>query len=678
VDDRARDELLELLRSRIARARADRHRALWVAPDALDDAALDRMLRTLELTDVAWLGPDAEGRAGRLGLREARRLLGAERDAIVLDLRRRFDPDALGLAHGAVRAGGALVLRLRRDAPSRLEARVARLLSASDDAPVAEGWPEKPAPAHETADQARAVEALVAMLGAARPAPVVLVADRGRGKSAALGLAAAQALARGLDVRVVAPRREAIETLERFARDDAGLAQRRLRYVGARVDRALDPDALWLVDEAAALPLEVLRALARAPRVAFATTVHGYEGTGRGFTERFLRVLAETREARVLTLREPVRFAAGDPLERMVFELLLLDAAPAPDDAVCDAHADEVTHEVVERDRLARDEGDLRAVFGLLVAAHYRTTPRDLASLLDGADNEVHVLRWRGHAVAAALLAREGGLDEPTLEALRRGGARPTGHALPETMIAHGRAFEAASLRGLRVVRLAVHPALQRRGLGARLLDAVVAEARARELDWVGALFGVAPPLLAFWEGRGFVPVRLSVARGTSTGEHSAAVLRACSSGAEATLARLRAAFVEDLPAQLADPLRELEPDLALAALRGAPVREPRLTDRELEQLAASAFGALPYGVALRATHELVASAVHAPTPGLDDVGRRALVLKVLQHRAWGDVADALGVDGVPNAMRAVRSALRPLLRAHGGERAARWIATFE
>ena len=106
------------------------------------------------------------------------------------------------------------------------------------------------------------------------------------------------------------------------------------------------------------------------------------------------------------------------------------------------------------------------------------------------------------------------------------------------------------------------------------------------------------PALLAFWMRSGFIPVRVSVSRAASSGEHSATVLRPCSTRASALTARLRAAFAEDLPHQLGDSLRGLDPRVALTALRDAPHPEPRLSDRQLEQLVATAFGGLPLGVA--------------------------------------------------------------------------------
>src|SRR5262249_2234735 len=125
----------------------------------------------------------------------------------------------------------------------------------------------------------------------------------------------------------------------------------------------------------------------------------------------------------------------------------------------------------LDRDALAHDETMLRELFGLLVAAHYRTSPRDLSTLLDAPDVEVHALFSGSHPIAAAMIAREGGLDAERIDSMRRGLLRPAGHAMPETFVAHCRLPSAGALTGMRIVRIAVHPALQRRGLGTQLLS---------------------------------------------------------------------------------------------------------------------------------------------------------------------------------------------------------------
>ncbi len=657
------------LRAIVARARVDRQRGvLPIAGDRPWREELLRSLSSLGLTDVACVGADGD--------RKAKSLLGAEVDAVVLDWRERLDPEALGAVHGAIRAGGVLILRVpeQKDFGSRFGAHVARVLAALLRVePSSAMLPPLPAPTSGTEEQRRAVERLAQMIEARDPQPIVLVADRGRGKSAALGIAAGRAIALGMDVRVIAPNKRAIESLERFARRDAGVDEknfaREFRFVEASSARAeRDPSVLFLVDEAAALPVAVLRELSSAPRIAFATTVHGYEGTGRGFTERFLGALRARRPAsEILELREPIRWSAGDPLERFAFDALLLDAAPAK---IVDRDQP-IRYAKVDREALSRDDALLRELFGLLVAAHYRTTPRDLVALLDAPNVAAHALFCGAHPVAAALVSMEGGLSHERTESMMRGVLRPAGHAIPETLVAHCRRAEGGRQRGVRVVRIAVHPALQHGGLGTRLLAEIAREAEAAELDWIGALFGATPDLLAFWMRSGFLPVRISVSRGASTGEHSVLVLKACSRRAQALITELRAAWAEDLPHQLGDALREIDPALVLTALRGAPWRVPHLSEREIDQLVACAFGGLAHAVAASAVFELVAATVHAPNGELDDLARGALVMRVLQRRRWEELVGYLGVESVPFAMRALRAALRPLVLAHAGASAA-------
>ncbi|MFP3345534.1 tRNA(Met) cytidine acetyltransferase, partial [Halomonas sp. SIMBA_159] len=80
------------------------------------------------------------------------------------------------------------------------------------------------------------------------------------------------------------------------------------------------------VDEAAAIPAPMLqKMLSSYSRVVFASTIHGYEGTGRGFAIKFTSVLdAMTPQWRACSMTSPIRWAAGDPLERWLFETLLL------------------------------------------------------------------------------------------------------------------------------------------------------------------------------------------------------------------------------------------------------------------------------------------------------------------------------------------------------------------
>src|SRR5690606_19225168 len=154
----------------------------------------------------------------------------------------------------------------------------------------------------------------------------------------------------------------------------------------------------------------------------------------------------------------PIRWAPDDPVERFVFDALLLDARPAA--AGADDGPGDIDAVVFDRDALVADERALSEVFGLLVHAHYRTVPEDLHRILDAPNLALPGLRSRrdGRVLAVSLVAREGGLPPAMCRDLARGRGRIRAHALPDALVAHLGHEEAGALAMIRSVRLAVHP----------------------------------------------------------------------------------------------------------------------------------------------------------------------------------------------------------------------------
>jgi tRNA(Met) cytidine acetyltransferase len=214
-----------------------------------------------------------------------------------------------------------------------------------------------------TADQAGGLDALSALQNREGDrCAVVVEADRGRGKSSVAGIAAACLAADGDDVCVTAPDRSGVaplfdrakETLAALGalgrgQDDgtagavAATAGGRVRFVAPDAVADVDPDAL-IVDEAAAIPVPTLESYLSVDRLAFVTTVHGYEGTGRGFDVRFRGRLADDRPVTDCRLVTPIRYAPADPVEVWAFRALALNARPAVDPLVADADPDGVAY----------------------------------------------------------------------------------------------------------------------------------------------------------------------------------------------------------------------------------------------------------------------------------------------------------------------------------------------
>jgi tRNA(Met) cytidine acetyltransferase len=565
-----------------------------------------------------------------------------------------------------------------------------------------------------TVDQ---VEAVAALEGLAEPGRAVVVeADRGRGKSSAAGLAAGALALDGRDVLVTAPSYP--NAAEVFARarevlEDAGAlggqpdadppsietADGRggsVRF--ARPDEATDavsgpnspaiPDVL-VVDEAAALPVRTLERFLDAPSVAFATTVHGYEGAGRGFSVRFRDRLVESdHEVTDVTLADPIRYGRADPVEAWAFRALLLDASPAVDQVVEDATPEEATYRRLDSSELLADEHRLRETFGLLVLAHYRTEPDDLARLLDAPNVSVRALTHDGHVCSVALLAREGDLPADLRAHMYEGG-RVRGNMVPDVLTSQLRDEGAGIPVGERVLRIATHPAVRSRGFGSRLLREIERE-RAPEVDWLGTGFGATPGLLEFWRSNGFSTVHLSTSRNDASGEYSAVMLRPTSDAGRDLADRHARWFCRRLPSVLSDPLDDADPDVireALASVDTTP--ELDLDEIEWRHLAGLPHGASVFDTAPRPLRRLtlryLVDADGKPaTPESDTDGRedtddgddddrltarqeRLLVRKALQGQSWGSVTEELEFVARSECMRALGEAVRPLLSRYGG-----------
>ncbi|AUX09763.1 tRNA(Met) cytidine acetyltransferase [Halalkaliarchaeum desulfuricum] len=737
--------LARQLRQEATRANERRLLVIAGDRDAGFDAAFDAIVGSVGDDSVDASVTVVSSRSGfrfeRYPPENADELLGQTRTAVLLDCHEEFTPNVVGQLAGVVDGGGLFVLLTpplddwpeRRDAfdesmavppfevdqvggrfRSRLvstlrehpgvgivdvgagveeETRIVR--EGTTDPPEApiRRKPERPSgatfpdPVYDrclTGDQARAVGAFERLRDPGHA--VVLEADRGRGKSSAAGLAAGALAATGLDVLVTAPTREYAGEL--FARagtivDDLGATTSEIRFAlpAEAVCLPGEPDVVF-VDEAAALPVRTLERLLEAPAVGFCTTVHGYEGSGRGFSVRFRDRLAES-EFRVteLSMREPIRYAAGDPVESWAFRALLLDASPAVEPAIADAAPETCTYRELSPEELAADEHLLGEAFGLLVTAHYRTEPNDLARLLDAPNLSVHALLSGGHVASVALVAREGGLCEATR--LRTYlGERIRGNMLPDVLTSQLRDPDAGAPTGYRIARIATHHAVRSRGLGSRLLEELRNGIGSKEgIEYLGVGYGATPELLGFWTDNGYGTVHVSTTRNDSSGEYSVLMLNPTGQTGQELAARHAAYFRDRMRDLLSDTLADLDPDVARLAIGACPadpeIAADRLSDRDWRVVASAAYGPGMYTAAPGAFRELAMAGLLAShpedKPGCEDVRslspdeQRLLVRKVLQGAPAESVAEELGYHSRGECLRALGRAYRPLVERYGG-----------
>lgn len=485
--------------------------------------------------DWLWISPqpDAENHCSPSALQT---LLGREFRHAVFDARHGFDAAAFAALSGTLKAGSWLVLLLPvweewenqpdadslrwSDCPDPIATphfvqHFKRVLTANNDAilwrqnqpfslahftPRTDWHPATGAPQPE---QQQLLQQLLTM----PPGVAAVTAARGRGKSALAGQLISRIAGSAI---VTAPAKAATDVLAQFAGE-------KFRFIAPDALLASDEQADWLVvDEAAAIPAPLLHQLvSRFPRTLLTTTVQGYEGTGRGF---LLKFCARFPHLHRFELQQPIRWAQGCPLEKMVSEALVFD-----DENFTHTPQGNIVISAFEQTLWRSDPETPLKVYQLLSGAHYRTSPLDLRRMMDAPGQ--HFLQAAGeNEIAGALwLVDEGGLSQELSQAVWAGFRRPRGNLVAQSLAAHGSNPLAATLRGRRVSRIAVHPARQREGTGRQLIAGALQYTH--DLDYLSVSFGYTGELWRFWHRCGFVLVRMGNHREASSGCYTAMAL---------------------------------------------------------------------------------------------------------------------------------------------------------
>ncbi|VDM75311.1 unnamed protein product [Strongylus vulgaris] len=432
-----------------------------------------------------------------------------------------------------------------------------------------------------------------------------ITAARGRGKSASLGLALAGAVAFGYsNIFVTSPSPENLKTLFEFVvkgfdtmgyqeHIDYELIQstnpefqkalvrvnvfrehrQTIQYIHPSDAGKLGQAELVVVDEAAAIPLPLVKELIFGPYIVFlSSTINGYEGTGRSLSLKLLQQLRQQsagsakgeklaaskgilrhislclfyltsksvpilgRKLHELTMEESIRYKPGDEIEQWLNRVLCLNAANINTKLSCGTPPpNECELYFVNRDTLF---------------SFHKASEQFLQQIM-----AIYVL-------ALAQVCLEGNLSEKTVTDALGTGKRAAGDLLPWTISQQFMDHEFPTLCGGRVVRIAVHPDFQSMGyyLGhvpsieenvketvktvkdgstVALLEEQIAprtdlppllmrlsERKAERLDYLGVSFGLTLDLLKFWKKSGFVPVYLRQTPSPLTGEYTCAMLK--------------------------------------------------------------------------------------------------------------------------------------------------------
>lgn len=552
---------------------------------------------------------------------EAKRLayhLGQEISGAIIDVHQGLSADSLGIVSGMIQAGGLLIL-LTPPEPQWLELvnpENSRFLNTplglSDaynsftqhlinqwqtenviwcrqgESCNIENWLHSTTENKlqlPTDDQKNAVEAIHSVAFGHRKRPLVITADRGRGKSSSLGMAAIDCLLDGKKHIVITASRldqtkaafkHATESLYTLLEQGIELEiiinkpdhiEFRYEHESKHIE-FMAPDYLILnpssadllfVDEAAQLPTPLLKELlTRHHRMVFATTLHGYEGSGRGFELRFQKELDQhTPDWKACQLKQPIRWASHDPLEAAINQALLLNASIIDTDETeqsksitpLDLNFTEVTvNELLANPNL------LESLFGLLVQAHYQTSPNDLQQLLNAPNIKILTAALRQpeqtEIIGAVLCVEEGKLN-PSKN-------RAHGHLVPQLLTKNYAQTDFLMLATWRIMRIAINPSYQRKGIGHHLLQEVEKHASMARVDYISSSFGANEELLPFWFEQHFWPLHVGAKRDKASGCHNLVVAKPLSAMGRQALSCIQTRFQEQFPHLLLESLPHL------------------------------------------------------------------------------------------------------------------------
>jgi len=508
--------------------------------------------------------------------KKGQQFLGQECELLICDFSQGWDANSFSAALGTVVGGGIVVVvgfPVCSDNPADVWICRAldELIHLSE-----QSSPLLPDDSIQNSDidfsqQQQAITNIVRVVEGHRKRPFILTADRGRGKSSALGMAAAKLMnSRNIDIVVTAPALSSVAPVFQYAKQALSdvVVKRGLVTTDNSSLRFIAPDELLLtrpscdlllVDEAAALPLPMLqRVVEHYHRVVFSSTIHGYEGSGRGFTLKFHQWLKSVRSGmHSQTISQPIRWSLDDPLEAWHRKSFLLDFGFEPIHQSIDLSG--LGYRTVGKDELVSCPELTHDIFSLLVNAHYQTSPNDLFHLLGDDAMSVMIATYCGDVVGCILSVKEGELEKTTIDDIQSGVRRPKGHLAPVT-IANQLGFSvAAQQASVRIMRIAVHPDLQHQGIGVELVRCFMQQ---QTCDYISTSFGATPILVKFWQRCGFQAIKIGSQRDQSSGCYS---LLMVNSDKVSWLSEAIEQFQYHFIYELADSLNLIEADLVKA-----------------------------------------------------------------------------------------------------------------
>ncbi len=508
----------------------------------------------------------------------------------------------------------------------------------------------------------------------------IIIADRGRGKSAAVGLSIAKLIIedKAFKSKIIITARDISHTQIIFEFISRGLTINNFKHRlnkeagqinGIEVFEGCNIEFRWIsdltrdlkcsilvVDEAAAFPQEkLLEIVGLKTKKVFVSTIHGYEGAGRSFQYKILNHIKRRHKDkyRILRLTEPIRYLIEDPIESLMNETFFLKLERGEiesyDQFTIKNETSFVTYpdssELFSNENLSL----LEEMMGILIYAHYRNQPNDLLLI---ADSNQHFLgnlsvsdsKGNKQILLACQLAREGIMDSETVSSIIKG-KFIDGNLIPSIAIRHFSSIF-AQLRGIRIVRIASHPDFTNKGFGRVAIEEILK--KYQNQDWIGVSCGATMKLVKFWRKFGFKIIHIRPTKSKETGEWNIVLIYPISETAKQLINQASRNFALQFIYLLRHSLFDLKPELAILILRSCT----NITDYQVKMTQSGKYrlkryieGNLNFLLAVDVLQELVVSYFVVPLElKLSPSQELVLMSRILQGRTWGQTLHKTGL----------------------------------
>ena len=604
---------------------------------------------------------------------EINRYLGQEFDCILFDLSEHFNVNAFTAICGCLIGGGELILNLPLPSSNSICPLLSRFIQEIKQ--INNEEPSKiPANDDFFIEQEQLIEKIKrCALGHAKR-PLVITANRGRGKSATLGIAAGQLVKeKNKKIIITAPRKSNLNIFFQYVKrqtDDDKL----INFVPPDQLVKDKPDAdLVIIDEAGAIPVQILdKIIGTYNRMVFSTTTDGYEGNGQGFKIRFQQKLnTQFPQLRSATLINPMRWAINDPLEIALNKAFMLSLKLEQPKENSILKINNINYQLVSKSTLLSDQKLLKQIYTLLVEAHYQTRPSDLQKILTDSSMQVFIAfnKEDKKVFATALVCAEGKLNEKDCIQIEKGKKRLAGHLLPQSLMSHQGDINAGKLSYWRIMRIAVRSDFQRKKLGSGMLEYIEKQAKESSIQILGASFALTQSIVQFWYQSGFKCTRLALTKDSSTGSYPGEFMKPVYlSKGDNNNSYFRAVtqFQRSFFYSLASSYLNIDSSVLLTILAfQIEENSEKLADNVLSEILRYVEKARSYEMVEWQINQLVSNCLTKKIdPNLNsELTKFILLQKSLQNKSWQTIVSEFEFEGKKTAKEKVRKAIELLIR---------------